>query len=146
MSSDTCICLHLAFGRNQSSLDAAATLQRLCRAWTGVRSWEGTGNKASHSSPLPLPGRGHTPPSSHNGCRGLKCPVRNHLIVPWSLMTQFQDPSAVIKFIEDTAIRYFFPGQVSCHTRLGQLQFSVLSHVEGRRLQNCHFYCIGEDA
>lgn len=33
-------------------------------------------------------------------------------------MTQFQDPSVVIKFRENTAIRYFSPGQVSCHIRL----------------------------
>lgn len=108
MSSDT---LQLAFGSNQSSLDAAAALQCLCRAWAGVRSWK---------CPTPHPSLYQVEVMLH--LRGLRpSAVSNHLIVPWSLMTQFQDPSAVIRFREDTAVRYLSPGQVSCHT-FGQLQ------------------------
>lgn len=40
-------------------------------------------------------------------------------------MTQFPDPSAVMEFREDAAIRYFPPGQVSCQARLQDICNSV---------------------
>lgn len=44
--------------------------------------------ESTHPFSLSLLDRGHTPLSSHNGCRDLRHPaVRKHLIVPWSLRT-----------------------------------------------------------
>lgn len=107
------VCIsHLAATRDHWMLQPHCSAS----AEPGLGSGVGREQETKHRTPnpLPLPGRGHAPP-----LRGLRwSAVSNHLIVPWSLMTQFQDPSAVIKFREDTAIRYFSPGQVSCHTRL----------------------------
>lgn len=142
-SPDTCICLHPAVGRGQSSLDATA-LQCLCRAWAGVRSWEETGSKAPHPFSLSLPGRGHTPPPSRrNGCRGLGHPaVSNHFLVPWSLMTQVPVPSAVFRIQRGGS----HPGAgVLWSQATGQLQFSMLGHVARRRRQSSPFYSLGED-
>lgn len=63
-------------------MDATA-LQCLCRAWARVRSWEEPRSRAPLPISLSLLGRGHTPGSSQNDCRGLGPPaVSNHFTVP----------------------------------------------------------------